>query len=137
VFAVMRETFGDKIDRWGYQESRREYESALADADVVISTAVHEFFGISVVEAIAAGAQPLLPRRLAYPEILGPLGSAADTLFYDGSSGQLVARLESLAVRGHFEFTDAERVRRVTERFEWRRRAGEIDRRLEELAGSA
>ena len=67
VFDRARDLFADHIDRWGYQPSREAYVKALLDADVVVSTADHEFFGISVVEAIAAGAYPLLPERLAYP----------------------------------------------------------------------
>jgi glycosyltransferase involved in cell wall biosynthesis len=37
---------------------------------VVVSTAIQENFGISVVEAVAAGCHPLLPNRLAYPEVI-------------------------------------------------------------------
>jgi glycosyltransferase involved in cell wall biosynthesis len=35
---------------------------------VVTSTAHQEFFGVGVVEAMAAGAFPVLPNRLVYPE---------------------------------------------------------------------
>ena len=48
----------------------KKYLKILSEADIIVSTAIHEFFGISVVEAIAAGAYPLLPKRLAYPEVL-------------------------------------------------------------------
>ncbi len=58
----------DKIVSWGFIESRDEYIELLSRCDVVVSTAIHEFFGISVVEAVAAGCFPLLPNRLAYPE---------------------------------------------------------------------
>jgi len=71
VFEEIRNRFSDRIVRWGYQESRAEYWRALAEGDVFISTAAHEFFGLSAAEAIAVGTTPLLPNRLAYPELLG------------------------------------------------------------------
>ncbi|MGL4651339.1 MAG: glycosyltransferase, partial [Caldilineaceae bacterium] len=53
-------------------ESRAEYEVLLSQAALVVSTADHEFFGISLLEAVLAGAFPLLPKRLSYPELLPP-----------------------------------------------------------------
>ncbi len=47
--------------------STEAYRSLLLRSDVVVSTALQEFFGVSVVEAIAAGARPVLPDRLSYP----------------------------------------------------------------------
>lgn len=49
-----------------------EYRRHLLDADVVVSTALQEFFGIAVVEAMAAGCFPLLPDRLSYPGLVPP-----------------------------------------------------------------
>jgi glycosyltransferase involved in cell wall biosynthesis len=70
VFDQAYHQFVDYIDHWGYQEDHQAYQARLLEADIVVSTALHEFFGIGIVEAIAAGAYPLLPRRLSYPELL-------------------------------------------------------------------
>jgi glycosyltransferase involved in cell wall biosynthesis len=48
--------------------SRDEYSAVIAAAAIVVSTAEQEFFGIAVVEAMHAGAFPILPRGLVYPE---------------------------------------------------------------------
>jgi glycosyltransferase involved in cell wall biosynthesis len=56
----------------GFRDSFADYAAALGSADVVVSTARHEFYGIAVLEALAAGCAPLLPERLSYPELLGP-----------------------------------------------------------------
>jgi glycosyltransferase involved in cell wall biosynthesis len=49
---------------------RPDYEALLRRADVVVSTARHELFGVAVAEAVAAGAVPVLPRRQAYPDLI-------------------------------------------------------------------
>ena len=100
VFEWAKQHFAEHIDRWGYQQSRPEYEKALKEADLFVSTANHEFFGITAVEASLAGAYPVLPKRLAYPEILG-LGEedAVEDFFYDGSVTALADRLTMLSER--------------------------------------
>jgi glycosyltransferase involved in cell wall biosynthesis len=100
IFARARNDFKDLIDHWGYQESCEAYRLALCEADVIVSTANHEFFGIGLVEAVAAGAYPLVPERLSYPEILG-LGriAGAEQFFYDGTAADLSRKLSELAVR--------------------------------------
>lgn len=98
IFDQAYNDFRDHIDYWGCQQSRQEYERALCEADVVVSTANHEFFGISIVEAIAAGAYPLVPNRLSYPEILGLRRTeGAELFFYDGTSEDLSDKLCRLA----------------------------------------
>jgi glycosyltransferase involved in cell wall biosynthesis len=52
----------------GYIESISEYRQILASADVVLSTALHDFQGLAVLEAVAAGCIPVLPGRLCYGE---------------------------------------------------------------------
>ena len=100
IFEQAHSAFQDHIDLWGYQRSRDDYERALLHADVVVSTANHEFFGISVVEAIAAGAYPLVPNRLSYPEILGLRRiEGAGQFFYDGTAQDLADKLSRLAAR--------------------------------------
>lgn len=141
VFATARRRFADRIVHWGYQPSRSAYEAVLAEADVVVSTALHEFFGISMVEAIMVGAVPLLPRRLAYPEVLSlDDESGRGCFFYDGSPGALADRLTSWAalVDSPAEFQRLRTTARgAVERFSWDRRAAGMDAALETLvAGS-
>ena len=81
---------------------------------------------------MSAGARPLLPQRLAYPELLAPLGSAAAGFLYDGSAEQLAARLQAIAAGGDPGQWTAARADRVCELFDWNRRGKEMDCRLEE-----
>ena len=69
VFEEARTRLAEHIIAWGYQDSRADYHEILASADVVVSTAKHEFFGISMLEAVHFGAMPLVPNRLSYPEL--------------------------------------------------------------------
>ena len=73
---------GDRLVWLGYAP-RSRYLDLLAQSDVVVSVAEHEFFGIAVVEAIAAGCCPVLPNRLSYPEIVGDW--VGDRVLYDGA----------------------------------------------------
>ena len=69
-FSTAKAAFHDEIVHWGFQKDREEYWAVLQECDIYVSTAEHEFFGISTVEAVLAGCYPLLPHRLAYPELL-------------------------------------------------------------------
>jgi len=63
----LRDGVGHRIAVDGFLP-RPEYVTWLRQADVVVSTADHEFQGISMLEAVSAGAWPLVPDRLCYPE---------------------------------------------------------------------
>jgi glycosyltransferase involved in cell wall biosynthesis len=70
IFDVAQEKLHNNIIHCGYAPSRMTYYKFLTESDVIVSTALHEFFGLSVLEAIACGATPLLPYRLSYPELI-------------------------------------------------------------------
>ncbi|MFZ9034362.1 MAG: tRNA-queuosine alpha-mannosyltransferase domain-containing protein [Anaerohalosphaeraceae bacterium] len=99
VFGWAKTYFAEYIDRWGYQASGGEYEAALTESDIVVSTAHHEFFGIGMLEAIAAGCFPLLPQRLSYPTIIQSLVEVPgerEVFLYDGTVKDLAKRLERM-----------------------------------------
>ncbi len=68
AFARIREEFIGELVNLGYMESRAAYDRLLGEADMVLSTALHDFQGLAVQEAMAAGCVPIVPDRLAYPE---------------------------------------------------------------------
>lgn len=86
-FEEARVRLGDRLIHYGYVESLADYARLLWQSDIVLSTALHEFFGVSIVEAIYCGCLPILPRRLSYPELLPPAWHAL--CFYDDFSGLL------------------------------------------------
>ncbi len=93
AFAELRDRLGDRIEAWGHQPSRADYEACLERADIVVSCAAQEYFGISVAEAIHAGAYPVLPREQVYPSLYGSLCRGRH--FYTGED-ELVALLRDL-----------------------------------------
>lgn len=144
VFAQAKVLFADYIDRWGYQADRSEYECALSEADVVVSTANHEFFGISVIEAISAGAYPVLPHRLAYPEIVAGIETVRPgEFFYTNQAKGLAARLAEFAKqvedgsKGSLWSADSHRGVRGVQQFDWKRLSGVLDDALEQIADIA
>lgn len=88
-FTAMRGVLGDRLMHDSYGDVA-EYRELLRSADVVVSTAHQEFFGIAITEAIYAGAFPLLPNRLVYPERI-PHEHHGRCLYED--EGDLVSRL--------------------------------------------
>ncbi len=67
ALARLRSELGSRIVIDG-ELPRADYTALLGRAGIVVSTARHEFQGLAVLEAVSAGARPLVPDALCYPE---------------------------------------------------------------------
>ena len=131
-FERARQRLGDRIVRYGYVESAEEYARLLWASDLVVSTAIHEFFGIAVVEAIHCGCYPILPKGLTYPEIL-PQESWPEHLYV--SFEDLLAKLRDfLATPGTW---DPSTLQRAVQRFDWPVVVERYDRIMEDVVAGA
>ena len=133
VFARARAALGARAEHFGFVASRAAYLVLLARADIVVSTAAHEFFGIAVLEACAAGCMPLLPARLSYPELV-PEALHARCVYEKDSD--LVARLAELAADPAAARGESRQWREIAERFAWPGQAAKMDALLEEVTNS-
>jgi glycosyltransferase involved in cell wall biosynthesis len=137
-FAAARAELASHIDHWGPVASRAEYLDCLSRADVFVSTALHEFFGLAVMESIALGLFPLLPKRLSYPELLGlDRDPAAQSFFHDGTASHLARRLAELARAPNGLITPRQEqiLAATTHTYLWSHRAAVMDAALVSSGG--
>jgi glycosyltransferase involved in cell wall biosynthesis len=131
-FIDAKERYNDRILSYGYVESREEYIEWLAKGDIVISTAIQENFGMSIVEAVRYGCIPLVPNRVSYPEII-PESFHSDFL-YD-SFEELVNKLVMIiSVEFDQMQKKAARLAEHMETFSWKNCIQDYDTALEELS---
>jgi glycosyltransferase involved in cell wall biosynthesis len=129
-FQAASARLGEQVVHFGYAASE-DYDALLRQADIVVSTAIHEFFGVAIVEAVYAGCFPLLPDRLSYPELIPD--SLHDACLYD-SSEDLLSRLRwALAHRDDTRSLAGE-LRPAMARFDWSAMAPAYDRQLASVA---
>lgn len=123
----LREALGERVLHFGYAEDRAAYGRLLRRADIAVSTTRHEFFGIGMAEAMAAGCIPCAPRRYAYPELVPPEWHG---LLWEDEAG-LMARLRALLTG---PLPPREPFRAAARRFAWPEVGPRWQRALEELA---
>jgi len=128
-FEAARERLGSRVVHFGYAETGT-YERLLRRADLVVSTAIHEFFGVAIVEAIYAGCLPLLPDRLSYPELIP--GPHRDVCLYE-TFEELVAGLRWALTYPADARSLAHELRASVARFDWSDMAPLYDRELVHL----
>ena len=128
-FLEARERLPERIAHFGYAEDLAQYARLLWQGDVVVSTAIHEFFGAAVLEACYCDCFPILPARLSYPELL-PAASHDACLYHDFDG--LLARLRRAVVE--VEETRTRSLRAAVARYDWGQMAPLYDRRFELVA---
>ncbi len=124
-FDLAETEFADQISHWGFADQRSQYEQILQHSDVVVSTALHEFFGLAVVEATSAGCIPLVPDALAYPEVFAGMTG----IFHRNTPEDLAARLGVLAapsVRASIQQSLTDHARR----YSWQKVAKSLDEHI-------
>ena len=131
------ERYAERILHYGYAEDFEEYSRLLHRADLVVSTARHEFFGIAMMEAIYCGCHPLLPNRLSYPELIPdslhrPL-LHAPILYEDDED--LFHILHDL-LRGRERPLPTATLRSIPERLAWSGHAAAYDALLDDVAST-
>ena len=94
IFDQIKQKYHQNIGYFGYIESKAEYQKLLQQSDVVLSTALHDFQGIAILEGVAAGCVPVVPDRLAYPELFEQQYCYSEE---DNETDNLVAMLANLA----------------------------------------
>ena len=124
-FEQAEKEFEKELVHFGFA-SREKYKELLAQSDIVVSTAFHEFFGISILEAIYAGAFPLLPNRLSYPELIP--AELHETVLYK-SQNDLIGKLHAIT-KGRVEFPD---MQSIAAPYGWSKIIGQYDQEFKAL----
>jgi len=83
----LTQALSERIVADGRVDSSR-YRQILGRAGILVSTAIHEFQGLAVLEGASAGARPLVPDRMCYPEQYPP-----EYLYPAGNIDELVRRM--------------------------------------------
>jgi len=131
VFAPLRDRLGPSCLAFGHADARGDYDRWLARADVVVSCAEQEYFGIAVAEAVHAGCYPVLPRAQVYPSLYG--ARCRGRHLYRGED-ELVGLLRDLLTGdscGHVCSLDHD-----VDEFCWDRLAPRFDALMDEVAAA-
>jgi glycosyltransferase involved in cell wall biosynthesis len=134
IFKEAKERFKEEIVVFGYVESRKEYLSWLKKGAIVVSCAIQENFGISVVEAVRFGCIPLLPKRLSYPEIM-PREFHSKILYR--TKEDLAEKLEDMVINYQKYLPMQKRLSMELEQFSWEIIVKLYDTALKELKREA
>ncbi len=129
-FEEARRRLAGRLLHYGYAP-QDEYADLLLQSDIVVSTARHEYFGVAVVEAIAAGAFPVLPGRLSYPELIP--SEYHDACLYR-SEDEMLELLRWALQERTAAASVAGRLAEEMRRYDWSTVAPAYDRLLDELA---
>lgn len=98
VVDQIHQQYAERVLFNGYAPSEPDFWRWLSQIDVVVSTADHEFYGIAIRQAIWAGAVPVTPHALSYPEFV-PNDLCYDSLDH---AVEIIKRLQTSRLRQSF-----------------------------------
>lgn len=114
IFDEAKKHLKDEILHFGYAENYKQYLAWVNVADILPVTSMHDFFGVSVVEAMYHNVIPLLPKRLTYPEHIPE--DLHDSFFYH-QDDELVKRLQGMIM--HVSILRKQQTRQFVEQYDW------------------
>jgi len=102
------------LKQFGFVADGNHYQDLLRSCDVALSTAIHDFQGLAVLQAVAAGCVPLVPDRLCYPQwfaedyrYLSSEGDGADAIVLEARGAvKKLGQLLSWKTRGELPLVD-------------------------------
>ncbi|RRR75665.1 MAG: DUF3524 domain-containing protein [Candidatus Viridilinea halotolerans] len=127
AYLAAKERWAAQTLHWGYAPSRAAYAALLRRSSIVVSTAIQEFFGIGIIEAMYCGCAPVLPQRLNYPALL-PAQLHADWLYTGEAEGLTAALAQALTRCRHVPRSTW---RNLAAAYDWAVLAGQYDAALE------
>ncbi|MBT8228785.1 MAG: DUF3524 domain-containing protein [Bacteroidia bacterium] len=96
------ERFPSLFDYFGYAESYEKYIQLIKGSHILPVSSEHDFLGISVIEALFCGLQPVLPEKMVYQEHL-PAGF--DYCFYQGQDQFIEKTRNTLLTLSEYDYT--------------------------------
>ena len=130
IFKLAREKLQEEIVYWGYVDSRTDYIKWLLRADILPVTSYQEFFGISVLEAVAANTIPLLPRRLVYPEHFNEDWQQRQ-FFYDDPD-HLIDKLQRFIM--DIKLLRTQKTDHLANKYDWKKLIAEYDDQFKRIS---
>lgn len=131
VFDEIEEEFSTELIHFGYADSEKEYEQLLQKANLMPVTSKQEFFGQSVMEAVAAGCIPLLPNALAYP---GHFPEELHQHFLYDDEEVLHERIMDICTNLSATVPLIEAAQTIAQSYDWTRLISVYDHNLEKIA---
>lgn len=128
IFQEVPELFEEELIHFGFAQSKQEYAYWLWQADILPVTSDHDFFGISVVEAISCNVIPLLPKRLAYPE---HLPEAYESSFFYKDERDMTNKLQRMIM--NVSILRKQKTAHFVEKYNWKNIIVEYDEGFEKL----
>lgn len=113
IFHKAKELLKPVTLHWGYTNSFEEYCDWLWKADIAPVTSLHDFFGISVLEAALCENHLLLPKANAYPDHF-PVEEFSDHYYHNAED--FASKLETLITEKNFQ---CHRSSQVPYQYDW------------------